>query len=220
MSERQAENSNENTPFSTPILSPELREQVPTETPTNITTDCDTNVRETSNEEDDVVCGNETVVPAAEEDGNQTEETSENAQETNVNRNASQETVESEVNGADTGAETELQAGVESLALNDTESNGVVDEDTRTEIEEITFGRERTITEETGDGSGESLTFDENHFSTPTGGATPERRASTSRRRRATASSMEDSEVRSERVCGRDVYCVKLLWVVCVRLFS
>ncbi|CAH2089117.1 unnamed protein product [Euphydryas editha] len=191
MSERPAENSNENTPFSTPILSPELREQVPTEASTNTSTDCDTNVRQTSIEEDDVVCGNESAAHAAEVDSNQTEETSGNAQETNIDRNASQETVESEVNGGDN---TELQTGGESLALNDTESNGAVDEDTRTEIEEITFGRERTITEETGDGSGESLTFDENHFSTPTGGATPERRASTSRRRRATASSMENSE--------------------------
>lgn len=83
---------------------------------------------------------------------------------------------------------------------NDNEStNGVIDDDARTEIEEIEFGRERTLTDETGDGSGESLTFDENHFSTPTGGVTPERRASTSRRRRATTSSMEDSEVSSKR---------------------
>ncbi|XP_026492356.1 E3 ubiquitin-protein ligase Nedd-4 isoform X2 [Vanessa tameamea] len=190
VSERRAENSTENTPFSTPILSPELREQVSTETSTNISNDCDTNVRQNLNEEDDVVCGNENVAHTAEADNNQSEDTAENAQEISDNQNASQETVESDVNAVD----TELQSGVESL-LNDTESNGdLVDDDTRTEIEEITFGRERTLTEETGDGSGESLTFDENHFSTPTGGVTPERRASTSRRRRPTTSSLDDSE--------------------------
>lgn len=41
----------------------------------------------------------------------------------------------------------------------------------------------------------DALTFDENHFSTPTGGASPVA-TPTARRRRTTTSSMEDSEVR------------------------
>ncbi|CAH0724146.1 unnamed protein product, partial [Brenthis ino] len=190
-SERRAENSTENTPYSTPILSPELREQAHTETTniTNTSNDCDTNVRDNQNEADEVVSGNETAADATEVDNNEIV-TAENAQDTN--NQSSQETVESDV------ADNDLQSGMDAIAINDNNdtesSNGIIDDDTRTEIEEITFGRVRTLTEETGDGSGESLTFDENHFSTPTGGVTPERRASTSRRRRTTTSSMEDSE--------------------------
>ncbi|XP_039759455.1 E3 ubiquitin-protein ligase Nedd-4 isoform X2 [Pararge aegeria] len=196
VSDRRAE-STENTPYSTPILSPELKEQVPVETTTNISNDCDTNLGDNHNEEDDVVCAHENVHRTTEADNNQTEATVDNAQDsTNENQNSSQETDESEVN------EVEIQPsnGINEIA-NDTESNEVVDQDlddrdddARTEIEEITFGRERTLTEETGDDSTESLTFDENHFSTPTGGVTPERRQSTSRRRRTTTSSMDDSE--------------------------
>lgn len=46
--------------------------------------------------------------------------------------------------------------------------------------------------------SEEALTFDENHFSTPVGGASPVR-TPRGRRRRATTSSLEDSEVRTRR---------------------
>ncbi|XP_069361519.1 E3 ubiquitin-protein ligase Nedd-4 isoform X4 [Maniola hyperantus] len=200
VSDRRAE-STENPPYSTPILSPELTDQAPeatiAECATDISNDCDTNVRENLNEEDDVVCANENV-PRATETAT-TEEAVENAQDsTNENQNSSQETVESEVNETENERQTSNELNE---VVNDTESNGVIDQDiddrdydARTEIEEITFGRERTITEETGDDSTESLTFDENHFSTPTGGVTPERRQSSSRRRRTTASSLDDSE--------------------------
>ncbi|XP_052743644.1 E3 ubiquitin-protein ligase Nedd-4 isoform X2 [Bicyclus anynana] len=203
VSDRRAE-STENTPYATPILSPELRDQVTVETAANISNDCDTNVRDNQNEEDDVVCANENVQRTAETENKQTEETVNNAQDSsNENQNSSQETDESEVNEVDARPSNEV------VVANDVESNGVIDQDlddiddrddrddrdddARTEIEEIVFGRERTLTEETGDDSTESLTFDENHFSTPTGGATPRRR-STSRRRRTTTSSMDDSE--------------------------
>lgn len=46
------------------------------------------------------------------------------------------------------------------------------------------------------DRSEEALTFDENHFSTPVGGASPAR-TPRGRRRRTTTSSLEDSEVRT-----------------------
>lgn len=197
----------ENTPYSTPALTPESRDQAPV-VPATISNDCDTNIRDNHNEEDDVVCANETVPRNEQTENNETEQATsvDNAQDNqsiNDNRNSSQETVESEVN------ETENEVRPTNEVVN--ESNGVDesedrdfdrddrDDDARTEIEEITFGRERTITEETGDDSTESLTFDENHFSTPTGGVTPERRQSTARRRRTTASSL-DSEVRLARL--------------------
>ncbi|XP_061384013.1 E3 ubiquitin-protein ligase Nedd-4 isoform X1 [Danaus plexippus] len=136
----------------------------------NITKNCDTNLRD--NKENDDVCQNDATGGGDEVD---------NAQEDN--NNASQEIIEIQVAG---DVDVDGEGGI-----NDTESNGVVDDDARTEIEEITFGRERTLTDETG-GSTESLTFDENHFSTPTGGITPERRMSPSRRR--TTNSLTESE--------------------------
>lgn len=193
----------ENAPFPTPVFTTELTDQAHTENTTNRSNDCDTNVRVNENGENDVVCANESKAATTEltEVDNIETETAENAQATN--NQSSQETVEEDV------AENETQAPINSMTVenvnemndnNDNDStNDIIDDDARTEIEEIEFGRERTLTEETGDGSGESLTFDENHFSTPTGGVTPERRASASRRRRATTSSMEDSEVSSER---------------------
>lgn len=61
----------------------------------------------------------------------------------------------------------------------------------------------------------EALTFDENHFSTPTGGATPERVASG---RRMTSSSMDDTEVRVPQ-CQGTLASLKLFYV-CVVMFA
>lgn len=67
------------------------------------------------------------------------------------------------------------------------------------EVREIEVSEAIEATEQSGaEASEESLTFDENHFSTPVGGASPQ-----PRRRRATTSSLEDSEVRGRRAtCG------------------
>ncbi|CAG9564323.1 unnamed protein product [Danaus chrysippus] len=135
----------------------------------NINKNCDTNLSD--NKEKDDGCQNDATETGGEVDNAQAD-----------NNNASQEIIDIQATG-----DTEVDG---EGAINDTESNGV-DDDARTEIEEITFGRERTLTDETG-GSTESLTFDENHFSTPTGGVTPERRMSPSRRR--TTNSLTESE--------------------------
>lgn len=55
----------------------------------------------------------------------------------------------------------------------------------------------------------EDLTFDENHFSTPTGG-TPNRSPRT-RRRRTTASSLDESEVRNDRPVRDTMFIVYII---------
>lgn len=112
------------------------------------------------------------------------------AQDSNVNENTSQNVMDTQSIVID----TELRREANSLDLEEAEAeaNGTIDDDTATEVDELSLGGDRL--DDAGDESTESLTFDENHFSTPTGGATPERRDSPNRRR-TTASSVDDSEV-------------------------
>ncbi|XP_038210993.1 E3 ubiquitin-protein ligase Nedd-4 isoform X2 [Zerene cesonia] len=196
--------SAEATPFSTPARTPDAAER--TESVPNSTNDCDTNVRDDRNEEEDVVCANETSESATEQRerangapqlalkaqassdsievvDNDNDNDNENDND-NVSPNSSQD------NNSDTDTiEIELRPAVDEIIITSPE-------ETQREIDAADGGagggRERS--DETGDESAESLTFDENHFSTPTGGVTPERRGSAERRRRRTTASSMSSE--------------------------
>ncbi|CAK1584034.1 unnamed protein product [Parnassius mnemosyne] len=211
--------STEVTPFSTPTRSPEpAGENVPTET-ANLSNDCDTNIRENRNDDDNDVV--EAQISEHTEVENNLEvveanvNTIENAQETCHHENASTSQVDSEDNIADVDDTEESTRDNDNVDLSDRQQNNVstsVQPDCTEHVTEEAEGNEnagnsgvngaeepRTTTEaedeevELIEVIDESLTFDENHFSTPTGG-TPETRTPTSRLRRATASSMDDTE--------------------------
>lgn len=110
-------------------------------------------------------------------------------------------------NIVETNNANEIENGVEANEVNDTEnvqSNRTNDNHSTEGNNEETNGEqsESAVGGETMEASEESLTFDENHFSTPVGGASPAR--SPSRRRRTTTSSMEDSEVRGRVACAAE----------------
>ncbi|XP_045526900.1 E3 ubiquitin-protein ligase Nedd-4 isoform X1 [Pieris brassicae] len=204
-----SENPNEPTPFSTPALSPVIEHT--TETAPN-PNDCDTNVNE-RNEENDVVCANETTENTTEQTEQEHNEIIEavnaeasssidivNDDESVTPTNKLSPTSSQDTSETDT-IEIELRPTVEEIIITSPEEtqeeidrvNGVQNE----EVER----RDVERNEETGDESAESLTFDENHFSTPTGGVSPERRSATGRRsstdrrrRRTTASSMSSED--------------------------
>lgn len=79
------------------------------------------------------------------------------------------------------------------IALNQIENDAraIVESTERRSESDHTDGEESEV-----ERSEEALTFDDNHFSTPVGGASPAR-TPRSRRRRTTASSLENSEVRT-----------------------
>ncbi|XP_012546515.1 E3 ubiquitin-protein ligase Nedd-4 isoform X3 [Bombyx mori] len=172
--------SAEETPFATPDRSPELRRNENEPEPriaTNISvTDCDNIDSSLSNndtrEDDDVVCANEISRDEA------------------VNETVNTEADETERDGNNTNAQDD--ADDNDQASQDTVDNGNVLQQTENngnDLNDETTNEARSeqpVIEDT-------LTFDENHFSTPTGGVSPERSPRT-RRRRTTTSSMEDSE--------------------------
>ncbi|KAJ0174354.1 hypothetical protein K1T71_010500 [Dendrolimus kikuchii] len=197
-------NSTEGTPFSTPVRSPNTHTPETEERPNTVTgeteisennvdnetqdresdglegtietrisneTDCDNNLR--NNEEDDVVCANElrdnSIVNNAQDcDRN---ETSQDEVDTRVIEDSNEnEGVSVEAEPNTTESETEARGAEGHNRIEGTENN--VD----------------ALAQDV-----DSLTFDENHFSTPIGGATPER-SPTPRRRRTTTSSGDDSE--------------------------
>lgn len=183
----------------------------------NSTTVCDTHVSE-QNEESDVVCANETTentTEQTEQENNQiAEAVNAEASHSNEDTNDIEITIDealvtptnklspstSQESSATDTIEIELRPAIEEIIITSPEeSQEEIDRVNSLQTEDQTREGERN---ETGDESAESLTFDENHFSTPTGGVTPERRPSTGRRpstdrrrRRTTASSMS-SEVR------------------------
>ncbi|CAG5014926.1 unnamed protein product [Parnassius apollo] len=211
--------STEVTPFSTPTRSPEpAGEIVPTET-ANLSNDCDTNIRENGNDDDNDVVEAQISIRTEVESNVEVHEanvnTIENTQEACLNDNASTSQVDSEDIIADVNNTEESTRDNDNVDLpnrgqhNDSTS---VQPDNSEHLTEEAEGNEnadssrvngaqepRTTTEaedeevELIEIIDESLTFDENHFSTPTGG-TPETRTPTSRLRRATASSMDDTE--------------------------
>ncbi|XP_041984545.1 E3 ubiquitin-protein ligase Nedd-4 [Aricia agestis] len=180
-SEPQAGN-NENTENIQPTAGTSDETEQATETTANLSNDCDNNISDNQNEasndnqeDSDVVCAQEARPTEQEERTNESNDQTDAPEVAQETTNTSQEAEDTEIR-------------LEIQALND-EANDA-DDDSRTEIDVLSLGGERL--EENGDDSTESLTFDENHFSTPTGGASPERRET--RRRRTTTSSMDDSE--------------------------
>ncbi|XP_072943034.1 E3 ubiquitin-protein ligase Nedd-4 isoform X2 [Epargyreus clarus] len=206
MSDRRDESSSDATPFTTPPeRSPVLADNHGNETETNLNNDCDTNVRDNRNGEDtDVVGANE----AQTEDST----TEENAQATSNEQTA---TIRDNVDGDETSTTTNTEARQASVEVNgktSEASNGVEEAETnRNENNETNVIETSEATAsahvENGDendrdrvslvselDSTESLTFDENHFSTPTGGASPRRRSPAARRRRTAASDTSEDE--------------------------
>lgn len=102
------------------------------------------------------------------------------------------------------------------VSLNETQTDNVDDTDRETiltnnnnnendAIDQIESAQDNAEVEVTANDE-EVLTFDENHFSTPIGGVTPEQTTPRDRRRRQiTTSSVDDSEVRDSGDC---VKCV------------
>ncbi|KPJ04128.1 E3 ubiquitin-protein ligase Nedd-4 [Papilio xuthus] len=219
MSDRRADStSTEVTPFSTPVRSPEpanasaTAPNVPTDT-SNLSNDCDTNIREDDDvvdaptsanaDVDNVVTTEETVATEA-----TNVNTTEHAQGTSDNEIASTSQINNIENVADdteaiiNNENDELvrqQSNEDAQSQSTAETNA--SEEANDNVEEVRVnGDEVTPAADDDDDEvelieivAESLTFDENHFSTPTGGS-PEGRSPTSRRRRTTASSMDDSE--------------------------
>ncbi|KAM3959450.1 LOW QUALITY PROTEIN: E3 ubiquitin-protein ligase Nedd4 [Aphomia sociella] len=200
LSNRSGEtNSTETTPFSTPIRSPELvtdgTERVLDEdsenaAPTSLSeTDCDNNLRG-SQEEDDVVCANEGVARlCGTEEDNETDDA-----QVNRDENASQETDVAEQNGADieqTNNDTNdspTEVNTEQIENREESENSRVTVEDNEYVDEIAV--EQTENDDIEESAEELLTFDENHFSTPTGGASPQR--SPALRRRTASSESED----------------------------
>ncbi|XP_013162523.1 PREDICTED: E3 ubiquitin-protein ligase Nedd-4-like [Papilio xuthus] len=219
MSDRRADStSTEVTPFSTPVRSPEpanasaTAPNVPTDT-SNLSNDCDTNIREDDDvvdaptsanaDVDNVVTTEETVATEA-----TNVNTTEHAQDTSDNEIASTSQINNIENVADDTEATinnENDELVRQQSNEDAQSQSTAEtnasEEANDNVEEVRVnGDEVTPAADDDDDEvelieivAESLTFDENHFSTPTGGS-PEGRSPTSRRRRTTASSMDDSE--------------------------
>lgn len=209
-------NSTDPTPFSTPIRSPEPiphdLETTVANTPTNSIsdeTDCDNSLRNKDiQEEDDVVCANEHVHDAqsdASTSQNTASEATDQAEQNEITNTS--ESVENSNDNDEVDGETAPTDNQEIL------TQEVIADETETQNETQTQNETEDIqneTENTQNGSDatenetevpqtevvveDALTFDENHFSTPTG-ASPVT-SPVSRRRRSTTSSLEDSEVR------------------------
>ncbi|XP_050674589.1 E3 ubiquitin-protein ligase Nedd-4 isoform X2 [Leptidea sinapis] len=170
------------TPSSDPAIISEETEN--TNTVPNSSNDCDTNVRNNQNEDNDVVCANENSAQR-EEENNELEvvEVAQSSCDNNLSPNSSQDNSETDT------IEFELRPTVDEIIVTspDNDQTDAIGDDVNI--------RRELRNDETGDESAESLTFDENHFSTPTGGVTPERRPSAeARRRRTTASSMSSED--------------------------
>ncbi|CAK1550251.1 unnamed protein product [Leptosia nina] len=234
--ENRPENSTEVTPYSTPVLTPVMENTDPIPDSTNV---CDTNVSDNQNEENDLVCANDTT---------ETEENEQGEQESNLvtdvaascAANAEASTVDTE-NVSDSEIDNNIEtvdantndntpstprANLSASSSQDSSATDTLEielrpveeiiitspDETQEEIDRVNCvdngeggGREESrdegSREELTVESAESLTFDENHFSTPTGGLTPERRPSSGRRsstdrrrRRTTASSMSSED--------------------------
>ncbi|XP_045537381.1 E3 ubiquitin-protein ligase Nedd-4 [Papilio machaon] len=223
MRDRRADStSTEVTPFSTPVRSPQTAnasatapDNVPTET-SNLSNDCDTNVREDN--DNDVI--DAPTSANADVDNLTTEETpetvatnvntTEDTQDTSGNEIASTSQINTVENvAADNNTEStsnnETDELVRQQSNDDAQSQSTAEtnasEEANDNVEEVRVNGDEV--RPTGDDDdeevelieivAESLTFDENHFSTPTAGS-PESRTPISRRRRTTASSMDDSE--------------------------
>ncbi|XP_053614987.1 E3 ubiquitin-protein ligase Nedd-4 isoform X2 [Plodia interpunctella] len=204
-------NSPDATPYSTPIRSPELNDidetQEGTGEPTSISneTDCDNNLRD-NQDQDDVVCANETVTVRIQrsDDDNETNE-SDDAQAVCDNAASSQDDVDGDapnaINGETNDNETEPNVettvgivevenrNVQNVQTEITESENVDNIDIQNGEIELDDTEETEVIEDLAE---DALTFDENHFSTPTGGASPAR-SPTSRRRR-TSTDTDESE--------------------------
>ncbi|XP_059046412.1 E3 ubiquitin-protein ligase Nedd-4 [Achroia grisella] len=189
-----ATNSTEPTPFSTPIRSPDivtegtggdvLEEESENVAQTSLSeTDCDSNLRD--NCEDDVVCANEAI----ERVRNADQDNDNDVAQVDGDENASQET-EAVHNGADAELESERININEESQTQVTDENAIeVENDNNQVIERRENGEVELTGNETDEFAEESLTFDENHFSTPTG-ASPTRSPVT--RRRTASSDSED----------------------------
>ncbi|KAF9410612.1 hypothetical protein HW555_010342, partial [Spodoptera exigua] len=196
-------NSTDPTPFSTPIRSPEPVAHVADSAVTNQTnsisdeTDCDNNLgNKTTQEDDDVVCANE-VVGDAQTDTNTTDQTevTQDGVVTPEERNTANEGHESNERGTTNEADTENETHTE-VVENETETTASEAAETETaspQTETVEPQTETAVPQAEVIVEEDALTFDENHFSTPTGGASPVT-TPTNRRRRTTTSSMEDSE--------------------------
>ncbi|XP_049701340.2 E3 ubiquitin-protein ligase Nedd-4 isoform X3 [Helicoverpa armigera] len=184
-------------------------------------TDCDNNLRnKTIPEEDDVVCANELVGDAQTEASTSHDTASEPNDEEQTETNTVQVTehtdevdgeaateeqddsrVDTENTTEQTETETEVPNETETPPQNESEMQNEAEEnDTErtTEVIENETEPETEVTEEVALPQTEvvvedALTFDENHFSTPTGGVSPVT-SPAARRRRTTASSIDDSE--------------------------
>lgn len=133
-------------------------------------------------------------------------------EESNADRESRDENEESRIaedsaviNGdnSDATEESRITNGENQDASADNAENGI-DGERNGEIEEVDEER-LEVTELT-----DALTFDENHFSTPLGGASP---VTSQRSRRPTTSSMDDSEVRGDAKCKYSVHKCRLVTV-------
>ncbi|KAJ2948784.1 hypothetical protein O0L34_g8041 [Tuta absoluta] len=148
-------------------------------------------------ERQESLINNETETTVTEADTNDAsiEERQNAVESAETNAEATQNALEATQNATDEtqNATAETQNTTEETQ-NATEETQNATAETRNATEERHNGAERRQTadnDDTADENEESLQFDENHFSTPVGGASPQAR----RRRRAnTASSMEDTE--------------------------
>ncbi|CAH2042002.1 unnamed protein product, partial [Iphiclides podalirius] len=181
----------------------EVSKEPPTETPTetaNSSNDCDNNVRDSGVDDDsDVVDARSTARVATDGEGLQVDGASQDAHEGD---NPSTSQADKDEGAESKSAQSTPRRSGDTSSQNDEartnstlETNGSEDreenEEPSAEVAEAAEAEELEFIEIVA----ESLTFDENHFSTPTGGS-PEGRSlgRRSRRRRATASSMDDSE--------------------------
>lgn len=173
-------NSGEPTPYSTPIRTPDLARR-------NL--NCDNNLRDSNQEDDDVICANEGVRLPEVVGQSETDDAvgQDNLDNVNNDSNEQVDTVATENGGSieNTGGEVTQVQNIEIVLGEEAvdESNGNVE------------GADEASSDTVRD---ELLTFDENHFnhfSTPVGGVTPERATPRVRRRRQiTTSSVDDSE--------------------------
>lgn len=211
--------SAEVTPLPSPVRSPEpaptsptaptaptepTESNVPTET-SNISNDCDTNVRNDNDEATSLIADVEIETEPTE--GNV--ETVEIIETGVIIKGDGQETIDNEIASTsqvvdnvsednESNNENELvrQQSDDVLSQGTAETNASEEENNEVSVNGDEIPGDEDDEVELIEIVAESLTFDENHFSTPTGGS-PEGRSPTSRRRRTTASSMDDSEVRT-----------------------
>ncbi|XP_060805532.1 E3 ubiquitin-protein ligase Nedd-4 isoform X2 [Amyelois transitella] len=205
-------NSPDATPYSTPIRSPELNDVEQEETDrgagesTSISNenDCDNNLRD-NQDQDDVVCANETVRIQGNDDNETANEN--DAQAVCDNAASSQDDVDGDAPNAMNGDANEISetnvvvesAEIENEQTENEMGNGETEiRDVDNETDENGIGQNNEISAEEAEREAlladleDALTFDENHFSTPTGGASPAR--SPNSRRRRTATDSDDSE--------------------------